>query len=221
MSDQGETSNRDVPRQRRSRKQANESSGTAAQPPGDEPKNTDKDADVAAKDQSDKDVPQENPTKQGESEPQGHNESVIETAVNEDSSPAVKPPNGKTARSTRGKRETGDDADNAEVAGESDRDHDLGLGPARVLDPVRTDPVKALQARQRRLDRLAAVSMPEIHFVGQIVSGEGLISDPIEGACCRQDSFSRENSTSLQIYAANLLFYVIANSCSKIIQMED
>ena len=58
-------------------------------------------------------------------------------------------------------------------------------GPLRVLEPLRTDPVKALYARQRRLDRLTALSVPEIHFVGQIKSGLGLIDDITEGACCR------------------------------------
>ena len=58
-------------------------------------------------------------------------------------------------------------------------------GPLRVLEPLRTDPVKALYARQRRLDRLTALNVPEIHFVGQIKSGHGLIEDITEGACCR------------------------------------
>ena len=53
------------------------------------------------------------------------------------------------------------------------------------LEPMRTDPVKALEVRKRRLDRQAALMMPEIHFVGQIVSGVNLTADSTEGAFCR------------------------------------
>jgi hypothetical protein len=56
---------------------------------------------------------------------------------------------------------------------------------SKVLEPFRTDPVRALQARQRRLERLSTVAMPEVHFVGQIVSGAGIIADSTEGAFCR------------------------------------
>ena len=58
-------------------------------------------------------------------------------------------------------------------------------GPMKILKPLRTDAVKALQSRQRRLERLSAVSMPELHYVGQIVSGNGIVLDGSEGACCR------------------------------------
>ena len=58
-------------------------------------------------------------------------------------------------------------------------------GPLRVLEPIRADPIKLLQTRQRRLERVAASALPEIHFVGHITSGQGLINDTTEGACCR------------------------------------
>lgn len=58
-------------------------------------------------------------------------------------------------------------------------------GPLRVLEPLRADPIKLLQTRQRRLERVAASALPEIHFVGHITSGQGLIYDTTEGACCR------------------------------------
>lgn len=58
-------------------------------------------------------------------------------------------------------------------------------GPMRVLEPIRMDPLKSLQARQRRLERLVAKNTPEIHFVGQISSGIGIIRDTTEGCCCR------------------------------------
>lgn len=62
---------------------------------------------------------------------------------------------------------------------------DPSHGPMKVLKPLRTDAVHALQSRQRRLERLAAVAMPELHYVGQIVSGKGMVLDGTEGACCR------------------------------------
>lgn len=94
-----------------------------------------------------------------------------------------KPPKGKPR--DKPTRRDGNDADMLETQVDGDHAYDLGLGPMRILEPIRTDPVKALNSRQRRLDRLAAVSMPEIHFVGQIVSGLGLVNDANEGACCR------------------------------------
>ena len=59
------------------------------------------------------------------------------------------------------------------------------MGPLRILEPIRTDPIKIGQQRRRRLERLATESMPEIHYVGQISSCLGLIKDPTEGACIR------------------------------------
>ena len=47
---------------------------------------------------------------------------------------------------------------------------------------VRTDPIKALEARKRRLERQPALMMPEIHFVGHIVGGINLVSDTSEGS---------------------------------------
>lgn len=59
------------------------------------------------------------------------------------------------------------------------------LGPMQILAPFRSDPVKNMQYRHKRLDRLMATKVPEIHYVGQIVAGAGLISSVSEGACCR------------------------------------
>ena len=58
------------------------------------------------------------------------------------------------------------------------------IQPVRT-EPLRTDPIKALEARKRRLDRQAALAMPEIHFVGQIACGVNLIGDSSEGAFLR------------------------------------
>ena len=61
-------------------------------------------------------------------------------------------------------------------------------GPMARFEPIRTDPIKALKDRQKRLEeRITAKGMPEIHFVGHITSGQGLIMDTTEGAFCRYD----------------------------------
>ena len=59
------------------------------------------------------------------------------------------------------------------------------IDPSKLLDPIRTDPIKALELRKRRLDRQADSSMPEIHYIGQIQSGKRIIQDSTEGAFCR------------------------------------
>ena len=61
----------------------------------------------------------------------------------------------------------------------------IPIDPSKLLDPIRTDPIKALEARKRRLDRQADSSMPEVHYIGQIVSGKNIITDSTEGAFCR------------------------------------
>lgn len=59
------------------------------------------------------------------------------------------------------------------------------LGPMQILAPFRSDHVKNMQYRHKRLDRLVATKVPEIHYIGQIVGGSGLISSVSEGVCCR------------------------------------
>jgi hypothetical protein len=59
------------------------------------------------------------------------------------------------------------------------------VDPAKLLDPIRTNPIKALEVRKRRLDRQADSMMPEIHYVGQIASGRNITTDLTEGAFCR------------------------------------
>lgn len=62
---------------------------------------------------------------------------------------------------------------------------DEKFAPPKVLEPIRSDPVNALHARQRRLERLSIENMPEYHFIGQICSGRGITQDSSEGAYCR------------------------------------
>lgn len=66
-----------------------------------------------------------------------------------------------------------------------DVDRGAPHGPMKILMPLRTDAVKALQSRQRRIERLPAALIPELHYVGQIISGKGIVLDSTEGACCR------------------------------------
>lgn len=58
-------------------------------------------------------------------------------------------------------------------------------GPWKILEPIRTDPIDALKLRQKRLERLASTTMPEIHYLGQISSCEGLLLQQDEGGYCR------------------------------------
>jgi hypothetical protein len=67
---------------------------------------------------------------------------------------------------------------------------DEKFAPPKVLEPIRSDPVNALHARQRRLERLSIENMPEYHFIGQICSGRGIVSDSSEGAYCRCNCMS-------------------------------
>lgn len=59
------------------------------------------------------------------------------------------------------------------------------VAPLSVLEPHRSDPMLNLRQRHKNLDRVVAAYLPEIHFVGQFVSGQGIIQDSTEGCCCR------------------------------------
>ena len=89
-------------------------------------------------------------------------------------------PDKPTRRNNRGQTT---ENDNSNITAQSKMD--VAMGPLRVLEPVRTDPIKIGQQRRRRLERLATESMPEIHYVGQIASCLGVIKDTTEGACVR------------------------------------
>lgn len=56
-----------------------------------------------------------------------------------------------------------------------------------IEEQYRAEKINAIQTRQRRLERIAASSMPEIHIVGQILSCNGVIHDTSEGAFVRWD----------------------------------
>lgn len=57
--------------------------------------------------------------------------------------------------------------------------------PLKVFDAIRSDPVKAHQARAKRLERLTAQKLPELHAIGQIIGAKGFVGDQTEGAMCR------------------------------------
>ena len=66
-----------------------------------------------------------------------------------------------------------------------DLHNSLFLGPMKVLEPIRTDVVKAFNARQKKLERINALNIPEIHYIGQIVSGRKIAFDSTDGVLCR------------------------------------
>ena len=64
-------------------------------------------------------------------------------------------------------------------------DEKLSHGPIQILEPLRSDALKLHQKKPKKLDRLAAEILPEIHFVGQISSAVGLREESSEGVCVR------------------------------------
>ena len=58
-------------------------------------------------------------------------------------------------------------------------------GPLQVLAPFRTDPIKSMQYRHKRIDRLTATRLPELHYIGQIVNSSNMVDTTSEGICCR------------------------------------
>ena len=78
-----------------------------------------------------------------------------------------------------------DEEDDIEKGMKENVSRDLYLGPMPVLEPMRTGVVKAMQARQKRLERMSALNVPEMHFIGQISSGRKICCDPSEGVICK------------------------------------
>lgn len=56
---------------------------------------------------------------------------------------------------------------------------------APSLEPVRTEPVKMLEPRKRRLDRQLEEKIPEIHMIGEIKDASGICLDLSEGLFLR------------------------------------
>lgn len=57
----------------------------------------------------------------------------------------------------------------------------------KVYEPIRTNPLRSLDTKRRRLDRLTDKSVPEVHIVGEIKYGMQLANDLSEGVFCRYD----------------------------------
>jgi hypothetical protein len=54
-----------------------------------------------------------------------------------------------------------------------------------ITEPVRTEPQNVYEPRKRKLDRQVEERVPEIHIIGNVVSGKDIIIDSTEGAMCR------------------------------------
>lgn len=98
---------------------------------------------------------------------------------------AAEKTNNRRSRNAAGAKGKPDDNDKEDIENQNNNRNSASNGPLRVLEPLRQDPIKALAGRQKRLDRLPAEGIPEVHFVGQIVSGQGLMEDTTEGVCVR------------------------------------
>lgn len=79
----------------------------------------------------------------------------------------------------------GRDLESGQKDGLNELEKDLEVGPLRVLQPIRTDPVMMLKTRKKKLERLTADFVPEIHIIGNILSGSGIVQEVSEGASCR------------------------------------
>ncbi len=55
----------------------------------------------------------------------------------------------------------------------------------KPYEPVRTIPLRSLDSKRRRLDRLTDETVPEVHIVGQLTYGKKLTHEISEGAFCR------------------------------------
>ncbi len=55
----------------------------------------------------------------------------------------------------------------------------------KPYEPVRTIPLRSLDTKRRRLDRLTDETVPEVHIVGQLTYGKRLTHEISEGAFCR------------------------------------
>lgn len=84
-----------------------------------------------------------------------------------------------------GSDDTAADHDSGHKTVLDQQDKDLEQGPMRVLQPIRTDPVLQLKTRHKKLERLTAEFVPEIHIIGNILSGSGIVLEDSEGASCR------------------------------------
>jgi len=75
-----------------------------------------------------------------------------------------------------------ENADENAAAGSKER---FVFGPMKGLEPMRADPIKTYTQRAKRLERLTAVQLPEVHVIGTICSGHGFTDDVSEGVMVR------------------------------------
>lgn len=91
----------------------------------------------------------------------------------------------KTGGMRRAGRKNNSNENDAADENNKNEESNIQTGAMRVLEPIRRDPIKVLGLRQKRLERLAPEKVPEIHYIGQIKSGSGLLDDTTEGATVR------------------------------------
>eukprot|EP00602_Paraphysomonas_sp_CaronLab_P011356 CAMPEP_0185040546 /NCGR_PEP_ID=MMETSP1103-20130426/38763_1 /TAXON_ID=36769 /ORGANISM="Paraphysomonas bandaiensis, Strain Caron Lab Isolate" /LENGTH=219 /DNA_ID=CAMNT_0027579907 /DNA_START=155 /DNA_END=811 /DNA_ORIENTATION=+ len=144
-----------------------------------------------------------------EEKPDSDNEG-LEMTADGDSASGSKLSRGRSRGNTSGQKDSGGDKEdkptsrgsrNAPDSGTHEEDgatanlHDKGekdqlqkdieAGPLRVLEPIRTNPIGAIKMRHKKLDRLHVESLPELHFIGKIVSGQNIAQEQNEGGSCR------------------------------------
>jgi hypothetical protein len=94
-------------------------------------------------------------------------------------SEAEEKPQSKTERGAK------DDHKPSETDGLSVLEKDIERGPLRVFEPIRSDPIAVIKSRMKKIERLPLQNVPELHFIGKLLSGEGIISESTEGVSCR------------------------------------
>jgi hypothetical protein len=117
----------------------------------------------------------------------------LNVAADEEKPLTRRPPRGGGTDKITNPLQDGKDGSNGGGDAETNKDtsevkqleKDLEKGPLKILQPLRTDPLGAMKNRHKKLERLTAESVPEIHFIGKILSGENIVMDKSEGGTCR------------------------------------
>ena len=73
----------------------------------------------------------------------------------------------------------------ADSKDKNDLEKAVERGPLRILEPLRADPIGPMRSRLKNFERLAAQSLPEVHYIGSILHGEDLLQDSSDGSCVR------------------------------------
>lgn len=114
----------------------------------------------------------------------------IKSKTDDDNNKPVAKGSGRPPRADKEKgsnpiHENNDPESKKDVTDSKQMEKDLEKGPLKILQPLRTDPLAILKSRHKKLERLNAESVPEIHFIGKILSGNSIVKDKSEGGSCR------------------------------------